>query len=396
MYMRMKKILIILDMSREYCRTMIRGITKYASLKGGWNCFGFSEFNTIITKPDSIKRLIDESDGLIAQDTVSKHIFDYANSINKPAVLVRGNIKETYSAYPYPVVIGDNAALVNVAFEHLYSQGFKKMAFCGYKNRPWSEERGLKFGKVAEKYNIPFFTHRVDVGETTEYFEELAELKKWLLLLPKPIGILTASDDVGWFVLEAAKNSNICVPDDVAVLGVENDELLCKLCVPPLSSILRNVEKAGYRAAFMLAQQIRKRKIKNTKIIVEPLYVVKRESTTVTAVSDPDVAKAIDFIYASYRSPIVANDVAEYTHVSPKTLHRKFIKVFGCSVFDKINRVRVEHISRLLAETKLPIYQIARDIGNLNSKHLSRMFKRMKNATPLEYRTKYGMIESER
>jgi LacI family transcriptional regulator len=273
--MKTKRVLVLLDMSREYCRMIISGITKYAAIKGGWNCFGYSEFNILITKPGSIVRLIDESDGLIAQDSISKCVLDHTLSISMPAVLIRGSSEDdAYSRYPYPSVVGNNIETVKIAFDHLHGQGFKKMAFCGYKSRSWSNERMVEFENITRTHNIPFFPYEVDISKTSEYFEELEELKKWLLTVPKPIAVFTPSDDVGWFVLEAAKNLKINVPDEIAVLGVENDELICKSCVPPLSSILRNIEKAGYEAAHALDGQFHGKKIRKKKIIIEPLYVV--------------------------------------------------------------------------------------------------------------------------
>jgi LacI family transcriptional regulator len=218
------------------------------------------------------------------------------------------------------------------------------------------------------------------------------KLKRWLSRLPKPIGVLASSDDIGRFVLEAAKYINVNIPASLAVMGIDNDELICELCDPPLSSITRNVEKAGFQAAEVLDQMVSGRQKNPDNIYIEPVSVVSRESTSFFAVEDPVVLKAIKFIQNNYRREMYVEDVAGYVMVSPKTLHRKFKKTFGISVFDKINELRIESISQLLSETTLPISEIARQVGDLDYKHLSRLFKKYKNMTPSEFREKYQII----
>lgn len=384
---KISKVLVLLDISREYSRMMLRGISRYASMKGHWHCFGFNNFDN-----QTIAKMVYDADGIIARDNAPSKILNMAVSLDKPAVLIRDDSFETYKKYPWPVVIGDNRALAKMAIENFYGQGFKKLAFCGYSDKVWSNERMQAFKEMALEKNISVSDHCVEINGKIEYFSEMAKLRKWISKLPKPIGILAASDDIGRFVLEAAKYVDVSVPGSVAVMGVDNDELVCELCDPPLSSISRNVEKAGFSAAEALDELVNKRIPQNQIIYIDPVNVVTRESTSILAVDDTDILKAVKYIKNNYRSAMVIDDVAEYVMVSPKTLHRKFRKVFGVSVFDKINEFRIETISQLLSETNLPIAQIADQVGELDYKHLSRIFKKYKGMTPSEYREKYQLI----
>jgi LacI family transcriptional regulator len=191
-------------------------------------------------------------------------------------------------------------------------------------------------------------------------------------------------------VIEACKSVNLKIPQEVAVLGFDNDEFSCRLSNPPLSSIDHSMERAGYEAAAMLDKLMHGRKMKNQIISVKPLYVVTRQSTNILAIEDTDVAKAIRFIRSNSNKFIQVSDVVNETTVSQRVLLRKFKKLTGNTINDEILYSRIDHICRMLVESKLSISQIALQAGYSDINHISRLFKKIRGITPLDYRKKYG------
>jgi len=181
------------------------------------------------------------------------------------------------------------------------------------------------------------------------------------------------------------------VPDEVAVIGVDNDELICDLTTPPLSSIALNHEKAGYRAAQLLDKMMAGKRVDSKSIIsLEASHVVTRQSTDVLAIDDQEVAKALRFIHQHSNEAIQVSDVADIVTVSRRVLECRFREVLNRSVHDEIRRARVERASRMLVATDLTVSQIVLRLGYPSDKHTTRQFRKEKGMTPLQYRKKFG------
>ena len=209
---------------------------------------------------------------------------------------------------------------------------------------------------------------------------------KWLKDLPKPVGIFACNDDRGQHVLEVCKLINLKVPEEVAVLGVDNDPLICELEDPPLASIALNVESAGFAAAKLLDRLINKKKIVGKQIMVKPSHVVQRQSSDILAVDDSEVASAIKYIKNNARNKILVKDIVGTTGISRRTLEKRFQKTVHRSIYNEIQQVRVELISKLLIETDLPISQITALFNFTDVEHVSRFFKREKGIGLREFR----------
>ncbi len=180
------------------------------------------------------------------------------------------------------------------------------------------------------------------------------------------------------------------VPEQVAIVGVDNDELVCELSDPPLSSVALNVERGGYEAAEMLDKLMAGKESIKKDIIVEPMHVVTRQSTDILAVEDPEVADAMRFIRRHSKRIIQVSDVVDSVGLSRRVLQQRFRRIFGRSIYDEIKRCRLEQIVLVLAETDLSISQIASAFGYAGIEKLSRYFQREKGMTPLAYRKQYG------
>jgi LacI family transcriptional regulator len=202
---------------------------------------------------------------------------------------------------------------------------------------------------------------------------------------------MACNDDRGRQVLEACKIADLHVPEEVAILGVDNDEMVCDLSNPRLSSIALNLERSGYEAAELLDKLMAgNKKMANQKIIAQPTHVVTRQSTNILAIEDSDVAQAVRFIRQHSKEMLQVDDVAKTVGISRRGLERRFRIALKRSVFNEIKRVRAEQVARMLVETNQSIGQIALALNYPGIEHISRFFRKEKGMSPLAYRKKYS------
>lgn len=391
---KVSKIIVLLDKSRIADRLFLRGIVRYSHLFRPWTICTLPPF---YRNPTDKYRVLSEAkrqraDGIIANIDNAK----MAKALiltGLPAIVIP--IKELIPCFPYMFDDGHTAG--KMAAEHLLSLGARDFAFCGFENFCWSQVRGDNFSKrIADAgfqthfYSLP----RLKIQRLWE--NEQIILIDWLKSLPKPIGLMACNDDRGHYVLEACQVAGLRVPDEVAVIGVDNDELICDLTTPTLSSIALNHEKAGYRAAQLLDKMMAGKKVDDKRIIsLEASHVVTRQSTDILAIDilaieDHEVAEAVSFIHRHSNKVIQVSDVADSVTISRRVLERRFREVLNRSVYDEIRRARVEYTSRMLVETDLTVSQIALHLGYPSDKHISRQFRKERGMTPLKYRRKFG------
>jgi LacI family transcriptional regulator len=197
---------------------------------------------------------------------------------------------------------------------------------------------------------------------------------------------MSCADDCSQHVIDACRIADIRVPERISIVGVDNDDMICELSNPPLSSIAMNFEAAGYQSAELLNTLIVKGHTSQRSITVNPTHIEVRTSTDVLAIEDPDVADALRFIRGHARQLIQVTDVMNEVTCCQRLLHQKFKQALGRSVHQEIKRVRVETIEKMLRETDLSITQIAAKLGYSNSNHLSRYFRHSMHVNPLSYR----------
>jgi LacI family transcriptional regulator len=214
----------------------------------------------------------------------------------------------------------------------------------------------------------------------------------WLKSLPKPVGLMTCTDDRSQDVVEASKIAGVHVPEDLAIIGVDNDELVCELSSPPLSSIALNTQRSGYEAAELLDKLMSRKRIKmaNLTIVVHPTHIVTRQSTDILAIEDRDVVAAVRFIRRNAREMIQVDDVVDTVAVSRRSLEQRFRRELGCSVLAEIKRARIDQVARMLVETNLSVSQIALALGYSGVENIARYFRSEKGMSPLAYRKLYG------
>ncbi len=374
---KMKKVALLVETSREFGRQLIIGVARYSRIHGPWTFYKESiDFKSTIP---SLARW--KPDGLIIRDSL---ITEELHKLKIPTIVA------LHCSSPQghmPVIRTDSISIAEIASHHLIEKGLKNFAFCGFKNYNWSIERGKYFCKFNEEagYGTRVYTPPDNVMENDWEYEQ-QYLSEWVVSLPKPVGIFACNDDRGQHILEVCKQSNLKVPEEVAVIGVDNDPLICDISDPPMTSIALSIEAAGYEAAKLMDQMIDGKRISDKQILVTPSYLVQRQSSDILAVNDADVARAIQFIIKNAKNKILVEDVVKTTGISKSTLERKFRRTIHRSIYNEIQNVRIDLISKLLLETDMSISQITSLFDFTDVEHISRYFKREKGVGLREFR----------
>jgi len=333
-------------------------------------------------------------DGIILRD-VDK--LDEVLALNIPAIVVGHSKTEVPELVN---VVTDSVVIGKIGAEHLLSRSLKHFAFCGYgstsssssQTEPyvWSNARLDSFQARIKRAGFEVSSYCTFSAATEGWQHERHRMAKWLESLPKPVGVMACNDDCGRQVVEACKLANLPIPDTVSVLGADNDELICGLSSPPMSSIAINFERAGYETARVLNDLLRGKKTAMSKIMVTATHVVVRRSTDFMAISDANLLKALQFIRDHIRENIRVLDISRAAGLSRRALEIKFQREMECSIHEYMKRLRTDQIVRLLVETDLPIGQIADSLGFADIQHFARYFRAGMQMSPLAYRRSFG------
>lgn len=381
---KMPRVILSIDTSSTMTRSLVRGIVRYSRNQGSW-LFHLRVNPDEVTTEQIRKRF--NPDGVIVRDRVENLKLI---ELGLPTVVMVADLSPQQGVSN---IITDDAAIGRMAAQHLIERGLEHFAYFG-DDKPWSRKRLESFQKVLGKNGF-----KVDVCmQPRSQFEQsltsndLDLIANWLKSLPKPVGLMAAHDECGQKILNVCKTIEIDVPKEVAVIGVDNDELICDLTDPPLSSIATDAERAGYEAARVLAKQMAEKKQNGKNIFIRPLYVVPRQSTDILNVEDEAVARAISCIRTHAREIIQVSDVVEAAGVSRAALYKRFHRLIGHSISSEIRYVRANEIARMLVETNMSISRIALSLGYRNTAHVARFFRHEKGLTPLEYRKKHSVL----
>jgi LacI family transcriptional regulator len=389
----MRKVLLSIEQNRGYGRALISGITHYSKLYGPWNFYTGTPFyyrqskkeqNTI----DVIKQW--RPDGIIVREESD---IDRMMALRIPAVII------TYTKLNFPGVVslrGDHELSGKLAAEHFLGRGFKNFAYCGIPNKYWSVLRGESFEKrIREAGHEVLFFQTANPKTKMNWLTDQERLKNWLLSLPRPIALMTCTDDRAQNVIEACKAYGLHVPEDIAVVGVDNDELLCDLMNPPLSSVALDAVNPGFRAAEALDHLMSGRPCDvNKTIVAQATHVVIRQSSDIYAVEDESIRNALKYISENNKKAIQVKDVAYACGLATRTLQKKFKYFMGKSIRSEIDRVRIELICKLLIESPKTINEIAYDIDFISEGHFSRYFYRLMKMSPTTFRRKHRYLST--
>jgi LacI family transcriptional regulator len=291
----------------------------------------------------------------------------------------------------------DNAEVARLAAAHFLGKGFRHFAYCGDTRFLWARQRGEEFRRVLQAAGLPCATkpgrRRREVRPGSD--AEIREIAEWLRDLPRPLAVFACYDGRAQQVLEACQVRGWSVPDEVAVLGVDNDEVLCELVAPPLSSVQPNARRTGFEAAAMLSRMMRGERLATQTRYVEPVRVVERQSTDAVSVADARVAAALRFIREHVGDGIDVSDVLRAVPMSRTLLERKFQAALGHSPHRQIVRQRIARAKHLLAESEVSIGVVAELAGFNDASYLSVAFRRETGESPHTYRARHRTSRAE-
>jgi len=285
-------------------------------------------------------------------------------------------------------VTSDDAAVGRVAAAHLLSLGLAHYGFFGWRKRDDSKLREAGFTQtiVAAGFPCESFLWPQGDGAPDELDQPNADLNRWVDRLPKPVGVLASNDRRALQLLAVCRRLGIAVPDQVAVLGVDNDEVFCDLANPSLSSIALSTQRIGIEAARMLDRLMSGREVVERKLLIPPAGVVTRRSSERRMILDPDVAAAVRYIALHVGDHLQTADVLREVMVSRRSLDQRFLKVLGHTPAQEIRRAQIEMAKRMLAETDESMAHVAAMAGFSNAKQLGARFRRTVGTTPTAYR----------
>jgi LacI family transcriptional regulator len=386
---RMPQVGLLLETSTEYGRGLLRGIVRYSRLHGPWSLY---------VAPGHLEQALPKArswsgTGIIAR-VRSPEMAKLIRATGLPFVASSlDEFRPPRRGDKFGEIRTDSAGIAQMAATHLVDQSLRHFAFCGFHRCAWSACREEAFSRYLSDRGFQCQAHRIELGNwmnwpnwIEDWEHEQRILVDWLKSLPKPVGLMACNDICGRAVLQACAAARLRVPDDVAVVGVDNDELMCELSNPPLSSIALDVEKAGYEAARLLDSLMSGHLAEERVVQVEPVYVVTRQSSEVMAPDEPSVAIALQFIRNHAGQPIGVPHVIEQVNVSRRTLERRFSRALGRSISSEITRCRLERAKRLLLETDLPSYRVAAGAGFGTIKTFNRIFRRAAGVSPQRFR----------
>jgi LacI family transcriptional regulator len=382
----MIKIILLSDFAEEYNKNLLRGITRYSKDHGPWTFCKMPPYYRETIGIDGILKWAKEweADGIIGQfynDEVEK--FTAAN-----IPLIAQDFKERFTGIPN--ITGAYRETGRMGADYFLKKGFKNFAFYGFGNIVWSRERAEGFeDRIREAgFDVHYFDHK-DSRTIDLWYYKPSALSIWLKSLPKPIALMTCDDNQGHHITEAARNAGIRIPEEIAVLGVDNDALVCDLSDPPLSSIELDSEKSGYEAARLMERMIEEKKCYAPDIIVKPTQVVTRHSTDIFASKDKYIVSALKYIHGNLDKNLKVDQVLKEVPLSRRSLEKRFMLTTGYPVYEYIYNQRIEKFTQKLLGTDMTIFEIALDLGLSDSKNIARQFKQIKGLTPMEYRKKH-------
>jgi LacI family transcriptional regulator len=381
----MRHVALIYDATRAYDLKVMTGVAAYLQEGGKWSVY--IEENAL-----KDQRLPDlrawKGDGIIAD-------FDHpgvATAVIESKLSAVGfgsgyGWYGTESRIPY--FFTNNRAIARLAAGHLLDRGFRHFAYCGYPWTPingWSEERERAFAKAVKERGFPCQIYHGRHEIHRQWAAIQRSLCEWLELLPKPVGLMAANDNRARQVLEACRASGLRVPDNVAVIGVDNDEVLCQLSSPLLSSIEQGARRIGHEAAALLDRIMSGEKPRQRRFVIDPVGVVTRRSTDILAIEDPKVAQAMAFIWEHACDGIKVQEVVKAVAASRSGLEAHFKAVPGRTLRTAIRDVQLQRARHLISDTNLSLKQIAANTGFKSVQHMTTLFARAFGHPPAEYR----------
>lgn len=376
-----------MDMDLGCCRNLVRGIHAYSLEKQDWGLRNSPCDRQVISFLRDWR-----PDGVIAT------VFD--RKIGRALVRLRRPVVDTaftIRGLKLPVVDVDHAAVGRLAAEHLLARGYTHFGFVGSKSAHYSEVRANAYaerlaacGRTVSRCLVEYL---YEDFATSSWKKDEPQIPEWVRHLPKPAGVFACNDIAGRGMVEICRQQRLRIPEDIAILGADDDELESRLTVPPLSSIAIPAKRVGYEAARTLDRMM-SGEPPEENLFLPPVRVIVRQSTDTRATDDPTIAEALRYIRAHASQNIGVNTVAAAVGLGRRDLERRFRRSLNCSVLDDIRNVRVQRVKELLAETTLSMAAIAARCGFSSPERMTVVFGQVAGTSPTAYRRRVSTQSS--
>ena len=374
------KVAVLVDTSSGWGRRLIRGIANYGLKNNNWQLLVEERGSN---EPLHLPRDW-QGDGIIARVGDTK-LHSELLATDRPVINISGILLKGVNL---PCVSTDYDASAQIALQHFEERGFRHLAYCGMKYRPHEQRHCQAFVDAADTHGLNCHVFRPKSGGRRRTWKnERQDILDWVQSLPKPIGILTWGTRRGRNILNVCNEFDIPVPESVAVLAGDDDDLLCEACHPPMSGIITPAEQIGHQAAGMLDHLMQGDTSGERNRLLAPEGIETRMSTDTLAVSDPNLIQAIRFIRENIRKPIQIDDVATGAQISRRALERRFADVIGHSPSKEIQNARLKYAKKLLKETALSVTDVAAASGYGSQEYMIKVFSKATGRTPLKYRS---------
>ena len=377
----MRKIILMIDCSSEYDRRLLRGLVQYSKEHGPWLFYRMPS-------------------DLIGNHNGGEYVIDWVRRWNADAIIGRWRWEDTsiLSSLNIPIVLqnysqrsskfsnltGDYVGTGELAARYFIEKGYNNFAYFGVNDVIWSVERLEGLRRETAPKNINIHSLLID-----NFNKEREKVVNWLHSIPKPCAMLACDDAYALFLTETGKVENIHIPDEIALLGVDNDELLCQISDPQISSIELKVEQGSYRLAQILERQFESKEVWPFSVSIEPGTIIERSSTKVRNITDPYVDIVTKYIEKNFDQYITMNDISRQVPMSRRNLEIRFKKEFGSTtIYNYLSLLRIQKVASLLSTTDMNLGQIADKCGIINESNISRVFKKFYGCSPAEYRKK--------
>ena len=376
-----RSVALLIETSNGYCRGLLEGIGAFARTCGNWSIH-LNEQERGAQPPNWLNEW--NGDGIIARietDQIGLRLKQF----RIPIV----DLSAARHLPGIPWADTEDRAICRLAIEHFLDRGYSNLAYCGDPGFAWSNSRRDHFRGFAQEMGCNFrdyqVTHRYDARYKWDRVRN--SLAVWLRELPRPTAIMACNDYQGQLLLDVCRSLSIAVPEEIAVLGVDDDKLICEFCEPQLSSVIPDTFRTGFEAAELLERMMNHEQVdSDARLVTQPLGVRLRESTDSIAIEDQAISQALSYIRRHATENIRVADVLQQCSFSRRALEHRFVKVVGHTPHEEINRVRVQRIKQLLEDTDASVVDIAQRTGFEYPEYMTATFKRRTGMTPTEYR----------
>lgn len=386
-----KRVALTFPIAVPWMALCVRGVVAYAQEHGGWNLF--TSPPALSSAQESCLTVADlkgwPGDGVVALISDPTEFHD-AQKLGIPVVSVGGTLEKP----GLPRVMSDQYAIGRLGASHLIACGFRHLAFYGLESPWYAIQRRRGFVDCAKEAGIEcsLFEEPLSQQQRLTWQKRIKPLERWLQTLKKPVGIMAVHDYRARVLLEECHFLKMNMPHEVAVIGVDNNTIVCENCQPTLSSISRNPWRTGYEAARMLNLLMAGKSLKTLEILVPPDGVIVRRSTDTIAVDNPYVSMAARYMHDNLSMNLSVDLILKQVPISRRLLEKLFRTYLGCSPHDYLCRLRVEKAKDLLSVSpRKKLQTIAKECGFATPDRLRLVFRHWTGMNPTQYRQKISV-----